>query len=71
MAPSLSDVIDESMAFFHDIYINHALEGIYTCIYLAVKHGDGIVYGSDPLIHEHFLSLSFDVITFGCLHCGL
>ena len=68
---SLSSVIDEFMSFLHDIFINHAVEDIHTCIYLAAKHGDGIVYRSDPLIHEHSFSLSYNITTFRCLYCGL
>ena len=71
MMPSLSSVIDEFMAFLHDLFINHALEDIHRCIYLVVKHGDGIIYRSDPLIHEHSFSLSYNVLTLGCLYCGL
>ena len=60
------------MAFLHDFFIEViALEDVHTCIYLAVKHGDGIIYRSDPLIHEHSFSLSYNIIAFGCMNCGL
>ena len=68
---SFSYVINEFMTFFHDFSIYHALEDVHTCIDLAVKHGDHVVYRSNPLIHEHSLSLSYSIYTFGGLHCGL
>ena len=67
----LSNIIDEFRAFLHDFFVKHALEDVNTCIYLAVKHGDSIIYRSDPLIHEHFFSLSYNIIVFGCMNCGL